>query len=279
MNIISLFDGIAVTRQALKDLNLPVNTYVASEIDPYADYIAQNNHKDIINLGDVLDICGDDFDEQFDLLIGGSPCQGFSLQGLQLGMSDPRSGLIQHYFRLLEELKPKYFLLENVRMKPECKDYISSVLGVQPIELNSSLVVPQSRNRLYWTNIPIGTLEQQSYNPLDILTTPGTPGTTRKGPPRVVVPTDMFGCLTASYYKGIRADGRPLVATEFGEFDLIREFLRMLTPVECERLQGLPDNYTEGVSNTQRYKALGNAFTLPIIKHLLSNLKNHLPNS
>jgi DNA (cytosine-5)-methyltransferase 3A len=273
MNVLSLFDGISCTRQALKNMGINVDTYISAEIDKFACVVADKRFPDNINLGDVTSISGADFTGicKFDLLVAGSPCQGFSLQGLQLGLEDHRSGLIAHFFRILEEVKPKYFLLENVYMKQEIQDYISGKLGVQPIEINSKLLVPQSRRRLYWTNIPVEQPEQAEY--VKILTTEGRSGTTRKGPPRHVVFTEIFGCLTATYYKGIRADGRPLVTDREGEFDDIREHLRMLTPIECERLQGLPDNYTEGISNTQRYKALGNGFTVPVIEHILSGMK------
>lgn len=274
MNVVSLFDGISIARLALKNKNIQVDNYIAYEIDKYALSISENNHDDIIHLGDVIDFNARDILDimDVDLLIAGSPCQGFSLQGLQKGFEDSRSGLINYFFKANEELKPKHFLLENVRMNKESRDFISEVLEVEPLEINSSVFVPQSRNRLYWTNIPTSKLVQQVYNPKDILDTDGEPGTTRKGPPRIVVPTDIFGCLTATYYKGIRADGRPLVAKEFGEFDSIRDSLRMLTPEECEKLQGLPVGYTKGVSNTQRYKAIGNGFTTQVIEHLLTKL-------
>lgn len=276
MNVLSLFDGISIARLALHELNIEVDSYICSEIDKFAIQIAERNWNDIINLGDVCEISGQDFDEPIDLLIGGSPCQGFSLQGLQKGLEDDRSRLVTEYIRLKNELNPKYFLLENVRMSQDCKKFISDALGVQPIEINSLHFVPQSRNRLYWTNIPIRSLPERNWvlHPADGY----LPGTTRKGPPRRIVFTEHFGCLTASYYKGIRADGRPLLTKAEGEFDEVKDQARMLTPTECEWLQGISGlsgkyEYTSGVSNTQRYKALGNAFTLPVIKHILKGVK------
>lgn len=269
MNVLSLFDGISVAKQALKDLGIP-HYYHASEIDKYAIQISENNHNDIFRFGDVREITEKDFDCKIDLLVGGSPCQGFSLQGLQKGLEDSRSGLVSEYIRLKDELKPKWFLLENTRMKQDCKNFISEALGVNPIEINSITYTGQSRNRLYWTNIPIIPIENI---PIEVSSIIGQPGTTRKGPPRKIVFTKHFGCLTASYYKGIRADGRPLITTKEGVFDEVKEFARMLTPEECEALQGLPKYYTSGVSNTQRYKSLGNAFTLPVIKHIFRSLQ------
>lgn len=269
MNVLSLFDGISVAKQALNDLGIE-HTYIAAEIDKYAISISENNHPDIIRFEDVCEIEARDFDEPIDLLVGGSPCQGFSLQGLQKGLEDPRSGLVSEYIRLKNELNPTYFLLENTRMNKECKEFISNALGVQPIEINSLKFTAQSRNRLYWTNIPVGPIDVCDID-LGFIKD-GRPGTARKGPPRHIVFTEHFGCLTASYYKGVRADGRPLVTVLEGEYDAIKEYFRMLTPEECEHLQGLPNGYTYGVSNTQRYKALGNAFTLPVIKHIFEGL-------
>lgn len=269
LKVLSLFDGISVARQAFADLKVEVD-YYSSEIDPYCIRISENNWPDIYNCGDVRNISSRDFPFKIDILIGGSPCQGFSLQGLQKGLEDPRSALVTDFIRLKNELSPRYFILENTRMNKECKKFISEALGVLPIEINSLQFVPQSRNRLYWTNLPADIPNTKITWNLEF-EDGYRPGVTRKGPPRVVKFTDYFGCLTASYYKGIRADGRPLLTKVEGEFDQVKDQIRMLTPEECERLQGLPIGYTEGVSNTQRYKALGNAFTLPVIKHLLSS--------
>lgn len=273
MNVLSLFDGISVAKLALDELGIEYETYTACEIDKYPIAISERNHPDIIRMEDVRDLQGSDVPWEIDLLVGGSPCQGFSLQGLQKGLEDDRSGLVSEFIRLKDELKPKYFLLENVKMKQECEDFISEALGCKPRKINSLHFVNQSRMRLYWTNIPVAELPEQPA--WDFRTPEGNrSGTSRKGPPRRIVFTPHFGCLTASYYKGIRADGRPLITSVEGEFDEIKEFARKLTPQECEvMLQGVPAGYTEGVSNTQRYKALGNAFTLPVIKHIFRSLK------
>lgn len=152
-NVLSVFDGMSCGRVALDELGIPVKQYYASEIDPYAITVATNNYMDTIHLGDVTKVDGHLL-PKIDLLIGGSPCQGFSFAGKQLNFEDPRSKLFFEFVRLLKECKPKFFFLENVRMKKEYQDVISSYLGVEPVLLNSALVSAQNRQRLYWTNIP-----------------------------------------------------------------------------------------------------------------------------
>ena len=153
MKILSLFDGMSCAQLALKKVGIVVDNYYASEVDKYAIKVTQANFPDTIQLGDVQQITADQVGN-IDLLVGGSPCQGFSFAGKQLNFDDPRSKLFFEYVRLLKELKPKYFLLENVRMAQQSQDVISEQLGVEPTAINSSLVSAQSRHRLYWTNIP-----------------------------------------------------------------------------------------------------------------------------
>ena len=167
MNVLSLFDGISTGYQALKDLGIKVDNYFASEVDKYAIAIAKHNHPDIKHLGDVCGLIYEDgalfhhqndnpmvnggsYIAKIDLLIGGSPCQGFSFAGKQLNFNDPRSKLFFEFVRLLKETRPKYFMLENVRMKKEYQDVISEHLGVQPTMINSALLSAQNRVRLYW---------------------------------------------------------------------------------------------------------------------------------
>lgn len=153
INVLSLFDGMSCGQIALERLGIKVNNYFASEIDKWAIQVAKDNYPDTIHLGDVRDIKAEDL-PKIDLLIGGSPCQGFSFAGKQLNFEDPRSKLFFEYVRLLEECEPKYFLLENVRMKKASLDVITAHTGVRPIKINSALVSAQNRNRWYWTNIP-----------------------------------------------------------------------------------------------------------------------------
>jgi DNA-cytosine methyltransferase len=155
MNVLSLFDGMSCGQIALNKLGVKVNKYFACEIDKYAMQVTQHNFPDTIQLGDVQFVTKETFGtHKIDLVIGGSPCQGFSFAGKQLNFEDPRSALFFEFVRLVKDLKPKYFLLENVKMKKESQDIISKYMGVEPIEINSSLVSAQTRKRLYWTNIP-----------------------------------------------------------------------------------------------------------------------------
>lgn len=152
MNVLSLFDGMSCGQIALNRANIQYNNYFASEIDKNVIKVTQHNYPNTVQLGDVTKI--EFIATKIDLLIGGSPCQGFSFAGKQLNFDDPRSKLFFEFVRLKNELQPKYFLLENVVMKKEYEDVINKYLGVQPILINSHLVSGQHRRRLYWTNIP-----------------------------------------------------------------------------------------------------------------------------
>lgn len=154
INIVSLFDGIATGYYSAEKAGLKINNYYAYEVDKHAIQVALKNYPQIKQCGSVIDADFKQYAGQIDLLIGGSPCQGFSYAGKQLNFEDPRSKLFFEYVRALKEIKPKYFLLENVKMKKEYEEKISEILGVQPIEINSALVSAQNRKRLYWTNIP-----------------------------------------------------------------------------------------------------------------------------
>jgi len=274
---LGLFDGKSCGQIALNRAKIPYDNYYASEIDKFAIQIAQKNYPDTIQVGDICSLTSKDL-PTIDLMIGGSPCQGFSLAGKQLNFSDARSKLFFEFVRLKDELKPKYWMLENVRMRKDIQDEISRLLGVEPIMINSALVSGQNRKRLYWTNIPNVTqpadlgisakslLEDSSYEV----------ATTRKGKdgnPRQIVrtPTDKFGCITASYVSGPLGDGRPAKTKFFGDYAPGR--VQKLSTLEAERLQTLPENYTEGVSNTQRYKMIGNGWTVDVIAHIFSGIK------
>jgi len=152
MNVLSLFDGLSGAQLALNRAGIKYDKYYASEIDKYATAVTQYRFPDTIQLGDVTKIKAEDLPE-IDLLIGGSPCQGFSFSGKHLNFNDPRSKLFFEFTMLLKEIKPKYFLLENVRMKKEYMEVISKNIGVEPIMINSALLSAQNRKRLYWTNI------------------------------------------------------------------------------------------------------------------------------
>jgi len=171
MNVLSLFDGMSCGQIALNKLGIKYDNYFACEIDKYAMQVTQHNFPDTIQLGDVQFVTKETFGtHRIDLLIGGSPCQGFSFAGKQLNFEDPRSALFFEFVRLVRELKPKYFLLENVKMKKESQDIITEYMGVEPIEINSALVSAQTRKRLYWTNIPnVGQPEDKGIVLKDII--------------------------------------------------------------------------------------------------------------
>ena len=154
MNVLSLFDGMSCGRIALDRLGIPVTNYYAAEIDKYANIVMDANFPDAIPIGDVTKVDASSFNDDIDILMGGSPCQGFSFAGKQLNFNDSRSKLFFEFVRLLKECKPKYFLLDNVIMSEPIKNEISRILVVQPIRINSSLVSGQNRDRYYWTNIP-----------------------------------------------------------------------------------------------------------------------------
>ena len=257
MNVLSLFDGIACGKVALDRAGIKYAKYFASDIDKYAIQVAIKNHPDIIHLGDVKQVKGEDL-PKIDLFIGGSPCQGFSFAGKRLNFEDPRSKLFFEYVRLLKECKPKYFLLENVKMKKEYQEVITNLLGVQPVEINSSLLTAQSRKRLYWTNIPLQSIVDKG---------------------------ELFEDIV-DYEKPVREKSQTIPATIYKEnaksmikrkkWGLLvndNNVLRKVSPLECERLQGVDDNYTDCVSNTQRYRMIGNGWTVPVIEHIFGGLK------
>ena len=304
MNVLSLFDGLSGAQIALDRLGIKVDKYFASEVDKYAIEVAKKNYPNTIHVGSVTDITGADL-PQIDLIIGGSPCQGFSFAGEQLNFEDPRSALFFEYVRLLKEIKPKYFLLENVKMTKKSEGVITELLGVEPTMINSSLISGQRRQRLYWTNIPnISQPEDKGILLKDII---------ENG----VVDRDKSYCLDASYYKGSQngllyykksrrqivllsdMDNASTIAGLFTEklpaltvgTSGIAGYIpnaftkwcykekgiilknRLLTPVECERLQTIPDGYTSSVSTSRRYHLIGNSFTIDVICHILKNME------
>ena len=385
MNVLSLFDGMSCGMLALDRLGIKVDKYYASEIDKYAMQVSAANYPEIIQVGDVCDLKSKDF-KDIDLILAGSPCQGFSLAGKQLAFDDPRSALFFEFIRLLKEIKPKYFLLENVRMKKEFLQIISEqvsacypeiTFGIDPIFINSSLVSAQSRPRYYWTNIPgIEQPEERGIVLKDILEPDAeepmysniyggfgekkprehygksvtiransgggsipniklkdlskyylsekaiaymnrsspkwSNGKTRKD--IYIKREDQKGdCLTANMHKGVpygiveikagafrarsldkngkrvawkdvkpkqvletRKDEKSNSITSVQKDNVLTKdevYWRKLTPIECERLQTVPDNYTNHVSNTQRYKMLGNGWTIEVIAHILKNME------
>tara|TARA_R100000329_G_scaffold138155_1_gene119485 strand:+ start:267 stop:1400 length:1134 start_codon:yes stop_codon:yes gene_type:complete len=374
MNVLSLFDGMSCGQIALNRAGVKYNKYFASEVDKYAIQVAQANYPQTIQLGDVKQVQKSFFiDDPIDLLMGGSPCQGFSFAGKQLNFNDPRSKLFFEFIRLRDALKPKYVLLENVRMKKESENVITKYMGFPPQAINSASVSAQNRHRLYWfgylnealeyEQIPIPSVEDKGIVIKDILEDlpfediPNYLNNTwcgrRRGDLVKSVDDPKAHCLTASMWKGqiptfvkkpiqvgeaenikgydiikrvyspngkaptlttmqgghrepkvaigrivnrrldengVRKDDqlelpftKQLEVSDSGKSNCLttiqkdnvvvqKELYRKLTPLECERLQTVPDNYTNHVSKTQRYKMLGNGWTVDVICHLFSCL-------
>lgn len=274
MNVVSLFDGISCGQLALRKAGIPVTTYFASEVDKNAIKVTQHNFPDTIQLGDVTAVDGTML-RGADLLMGGSPCQGFSIAGGQLNFEDPRSALFFEFVRLKEEINPRYFLLENVNMKAEWRDIISQYLGVEPVRINSSDFVPALRDRWYWTNIPIepwvpldrdwhdlGETDPEVLARYELNRTPSRE-TMFFGGKCVNLGNRRVTCALTT--KMDRWSNAGLVPYGDG-------WCRYLTPRECERLQGVPDDYTAMVSDTARYHALGNGWTVDVIAHIFKGL-------
>lgn len=329
MKVLSLFDGISCGKVALERAGIQVEEYVAYEIDKSAIQISKKNYPEIVQRGDVTKADFTEF-KGFDLVMGGSPCQGFSIAGKQLNFEDPRSKLFFEFKRAIDEVKPKYFLLENVKMKKEYENIISEYLGVEPIEINSSLVSAQNRKRLYWTNIPgvqrpedRGIMlkdivhENRAEDKVDLTlykvpfdktlkiiekeVQTGKVGYFRKdsqanrvysihgkavtlcgeaGGGAAKMGQYLFGCITPDRVdkrqRGQRFnDGEKFytLTAQDRHGVLIDGYIRKLTPIECERLQTLPDDYTAGASDAKRYKALGNGWTVEVITHILKSLR------
>lgn len=306
MNVISLFDGISCGMLALIKSGIKVENYIAYEIDKYAIQISKKNFPNIIHNGNVVNA---DFYKYagFDLLIGGSPCQDLSIAKTnRKGLLGSRSSLFFEYVNALNIIKPKYFLFENVAsMNKENKDIISKCLGVEPIMINSALVSAQQRKRLYWTNIPNVTQPTDKKILLKDILGNGYPyqeksyclkaryqgacfehDYPRKQNTMVFMPIRL-GNINGSKSQAHRvysingksitlnANGGGLGAkTRLYKIDLPDGdyYIRKLTPIECERLQTIPDNYTQGISDTQRYKCIGNGWTVDVIAHILKHI-------
>lgn len=282
INVLSLFDGISCGHLALDKAGIEINKYYASEIDKYAIKVTNKNYPETIHLGDVKNISRKTLSDDIDLLIGGSPCQGFSQAGKMKNFDDPRSCLFWEYVRILEEFKPKYFLLENVVMKQEWQDIISEALGVKPIMINSSLTSGAVRKRLYWSNIPeitqpedmgitFGNIREKNVKQCSIYYSEKAMNWINRHKERtgkqlrIIGDSDKMQMLEASMYKKYSSQRFFGIEDTYG--------LRYITVTECERCMNVPDGYTDCCSNTQRYKQLGNGWEINTISHILSNLK------
>lgn len=302
MNVLSLFDGMSCGQLALQRAGIKYDNYFASEIDKHAIRETMVNFPDTRQVWSVTDIKGDEF-PGIDLLIGGSPCQGFSFSGKQLNFDDPRSKLFFDFVRILQAVKPKFFLLENVVMKKEYQDVISEHLGIQPILINSALVSAQNRNRLYWTNIPNVTQPVDKGIVLSDIIEPDNnlaPATIRGG--KLLNKATILGRRLNEHGKRddynkdipisqcleVRATNRDksnclttvekdnvLTSMPIGRhpdaFKLKLPF-RYYTPTEYCRLQTVPENYFKVSSDSQKKRMLGNGWTVDVIAHILKSI-------
>lgn len=312
LKVFSAFDGISCGQLAFQRVGIPVEKYFASEICDYSIKIAKKNFPDTIEVGDVRDVKSEDY-KDIDILIGGSPCQSFSFAGTMSGMTTKEkqdvttleqylelkekgfefegySYLFWEYVRLLKELKPKYFLLENVKMSEKWKKVITDALGIEPILIDSGLLTAQHRERLYWTNIPnVEVPKDKNVVITDILENITVDGNIEKFKPSV------RKNVVEQYEKIIHSE-RDIQRLECGSgwqdnkvgiyktptlrhgnsFCLVKDKdnkIRRITVTEAERLQTLPDGYTESVSDSNRFAAIGNGWTVDVIAHIFSYLK------
>ena len=269
--VLSVFDGMSCGQLALQRAGIEYKEYYASEIDKHAISVTQDNFPNTKQLGSITELKGSEL-PKIDLLIGGSPCQSFSNAGRGAGF-DGKSGLFWEYVRILKEVKPTYFLLENVKMKKEWKDIISKELGVEPVEINSSLVSAQNRPRLYWTNIP--NLKQPKDKGIllkDVLNNnykfkPLTKwffskwGEKQKIDTLKTIEAEKSFCLTTN-----KSHSKNYYLTPD------KTMARMLERDEVERLQTVPNGYTNIVSKTEAHKMLGNGWTVDVIAHIFNGL-------
>jgi DNA-cytosine methyltransferase len=287
MKVVSLFDGISCLRVALGDREVE---YHASEIDPHAIKVSHANYPDIKRLGDVRTV---EMIENVELLCGGSPCVDLSVAKKgRKGLEGDKSSLFYEYLRILRLIKPKWFILENVNSMPKKdRDIITKEMGVEPIMIDASLVSAQSRKRLFWTNIPVVGLPTDRKIFLKDILQPDADIDEKMFLKSEMKPSDKKKSgrdigrrLNADGHRAdddktipiqrrieTREDNKSGTLTSVSKDTLVvADRIRKLTPIECERLQSLPDDYTKGISNSQRYKCLGNAFNVEVIKHILS---------
>lgn len=285
MKVLSLFDGISCGMVALERAGIPVERYVAYEIEPNAIKISKKNYPMIEHCGDVTTA---DFTQysDFDILIGGSPCQSLSIvQSKTRQHLDGKSKLFFEFVRALEETKPRYFLFENVAsMNEESKQVISDLLGCEPIFIDSKLFSAQQRPRYYWTNIPVETvLPPEIPLVLKDIMEPNVEEKYFYNHPLADVDMKKQVCATMVYknheiHKRIfNPDFKCHTLTTCGGGNTQKKVMdngraRKLTPLEYERLQTLPDNYTAGVSDGARYTAIGNGWTVDVIAHILNSI-------
>lgn len=301
MNVLSLFDGISCGRIALDRANIEVNNYYSSEIKEYAIKTADEAYPEDTKyrLGDITKIESSIL-PRIDLLIGGSPCQDFSGANKQrLGDKGAKSGLFYEYVRLLKEVKPKYFLLENVRMKKEHQEIISNLMGVEPLVINSKLLAPHLRHRLYWTNIPFSRfIEDKKLELNDYLIN----GYSDRIKARTLLESDSRPLSTPikmahryfntgfttlifksrEHYLNVKEHfnfnfkGKSAKEIDNLVVDMnlsLYEGLRYMTNREREACQTMPKGYTDMLTQNQAACVLGDGWTVDVIAHIFKGLK------
>lgn len=304
IKVLSLFDGISCGRVALERAGIPVEKYYASEIDKYAIQVTQKNYPDTIQLGDVTKIDFKPFIGKIDLLIGGSPCQDLSNykydRGDVKGLEGNKSNLFYYFVKALRTIKPKYFLLENVgSMEDKWAGIMSREVGCNPIRIQSALVSAAERDRLYWTNIgpkkynlfgfptvniPLPEDKKLCLN--DIVEKENIPDKywltkytfdLHNPNDKVIATLHLNSHRQAKEVYNLKHKCNTLLCDGNGG-NLAKKIyqngkVRKLMPIEYERLQNLPDNYTEGISDSRRYSAIGNGWTVDVISYIFSFLK------
>lgn len=290
MDVLSLFDGISCLQLALNKSGEVYNRYYASEIDKHAIKVVSRGYPNTINVGDITKHKDWAIDwSSINLVVAGFPCQSWSLAGQQLGDKDPRGELfwvmLEILVKVIHNNPEAKFIIENVVMKASFEDYITKHLEanlgeVFKTKINSGLVSAQNRVRCYWTNFAVPQPEdlcvklssiiqhsvigkyyykEGSVNYMERGNTKWAQAGSRRADRYTQDITDEKSyTITANYYKGVPYN-----------YFLDGKGYRKLTPIECERLQTIPDNYTDCISDTQRYKALGNSFTVDVIRHIL----------
>jgi len=282
INVLSLFDGMSCGQIALERAGIKVNKYYASEIKPHAIEVTQHNYPNTIQVGDVTKINAKDL-PKIDLLIGGSPCQDFSSANKQkLGLDGEKSGLFYEYLRLLKELNPKYFLLENVAMDDFSYQTISHLVGTFPVDINSSLVSAQLRQRSYWTNIGdfytdlFGMRHSIIQQPKD----------------KKIFFKDILDDGYTDRLKArciLESESRPLVSKDklYRRYNLLgfiniifdnkecmfNDNIRILNQRELERLQTVPEGYTDILKRNDAACLLGDGWTVDVIAHIFKNIE------
>ena len=299
MNVLSLFDGISCGLLALDRAGIPVTGYYASEIDKQAQAVSHRHHGSrITRIGDVSKVSYAngvlttengtyDVPGGFQLVIAGSPCTTVSCAGDGSGF-EGESGLYWHFSRILKEVQPDAWMLENVKMKAEWRDVISADLGVEPVLINSHHFSGQHRMRYYWTNFLIDNLPERGVS-LESVLLPLAEVQELAHTAKAIAYMDRISvgktstrskwsfkyhsdtangksqCVVSNFTRGVPNN---VLIDRRVDPPLIRKF----HPVECERLQTLPDGYTEGVGVGHRYQMIGNGWTVDVVAHILSSI-------